>query len=389
MKSVTLTREELHRLVWSEPTTKVAARYELSDQGLKKICLKHRIPVPGRGYWQKLANGGKVAAVALPKLAREEPIIIHVRPKPARAEKESDEEQAPEPAIEVPETLDRPHPITRALRDELKRSRTDDYGAIHSIGPDGFAVRIHPSSTDRALRIVDAFVKGCTARGFGFAAGKNGARIGGQMRVVVNGEEMEFTLEEKMRRETHKLTDEEIARRKRGHFVYSRTYDFVPTGTLTIKIGPAYGSGLQSSWADTRHQRLEGRLADVIVGMRALAQWRKGDRRKTQEREARFQEVVRTRQELRGRVEAEKRAVAELEQDAERWRRAEAIRAYVAAARTAADPKDEQRPEWLDWALRQADRLDPLSESPPSILDTPETEMQPMALWQYRDHFET
>lgn len=32
-------------------------------------------------------------------------------------------------------------------------------------------------------------------------------------------------------------------------------------------------------------------------------------------------------------------------------------------------PLDEPREEWTNWASRQADRLDPLTASPPSVLD--------------------
>lgn len=55
-----LTRDELFEQVWQRPMTKVAADYEISDVALKKICVKHRIPVPGRGYWAKKAAGHKV-----------------------------------------------------------------------------------------------------------------------------------------------------------------------------------------------------------------------------------------------------------------------------------------------------------------------------------------
>ena len=47
---IELTREELFKQVWERPMTKAAADYGISDVALKKICDKHRIPVPGRGY---------------------------------------------------------------------------------------------------------------------------------------------------------------------------------------------------------------------------------------------------------------------------------------------------------------------------------------------------
>lgn len=57
------------------------------------------------------------------------------------------------------------------------------------------------------------------------------------------------------------------------------------------------------------------------------------------------------------------------------WHKSQQIRAYVEAVRAAAlDGHGEIGPEvdldeWIHWAIRQADRFDPLVESPPSILD--------------------
>ena len=45
------TRQELFELVWSMPMTKLSKQFEISDVGLKKICVKHQIPLPPQGYW--------------------------------------------------------------------------------------------------------------------------------------------------------------------------------------------------------------------------------------------------------------------------------------------------------------------------------------------------
>jgi len=77
-----LTREELYELVWSEPMVKAAARYGMSDVNLKKICRKHGIPVPGRGYWRRREVGRNAPRVPLPKSGDTRPIQIRVREKP-------------------------------------------------------------------------------------------------------------------------------------------------------------------------------------------------------------------------------------------------------------------------------------------------------------------
>lgn len=67
--TVQLSRTELYDLVWREPLNKLAARFQMSDVALRKRCIKHRIPLPGRGYWRRLETGGAVRRAVLPKLA--------------------------------------------------------------------------------------------------------------------------------------------------------------------------------------------------------------------------------------------------------------------------------------------------------------------------------
>jgi hypothetical protein len=57
MTSVSVPREELYELVWSEPMTKVAGRYEVSSSFLARVCTRLHVPRPPRGYWAKLAVG--------------------------------------------------------------------------------------------------------------------------------------------------------------------------------------------------------------------------------------------------------------------------------------------------------------------------------------------
>jgi hypothetical protein len=52
-----LTRAELYELVWSIPITSVAKTVGISGAGLAKLCRRHQIPCPPRGYWAKQAHG--------------------------------------------------------------------------------------------------------------------------------------------------------------------------------------------------------------------------------------------------------------------------------------------------------------------------------------------
>jgi len=60
------TRQELFELVWSMPMTKLSKQFELSDVGLRKICVKHQIPLPLRFRQQKLKSRCKSTAFFIP-----------------------------------------------------------------------------------------------------------------------------------------------------------------------------------------------------------------------------------------------------------------------------------------------------------------------------------
>lgn len=52
-----LSREALYEAVWSTSMVQLSLQYGLSDQGLRKICVKQQVPLPKAGYWAKVAVG--------------------------------------------------------------------------------------------------------------------------------------------------------------------------------------------------------------------------------------------------------------------------------------------------------------------------------------------
>jgi hypothetical protein len=64
MKEVT--RQGLYELVWSMPMRDAAATIPMSDVGLKKVCRRHGVPVPPRGYWNKARAGHRWRQKPLP-----------------------------------------------------------------------------------------------------------------------------------------------------------------------------------------------------------------------------------------------------------------------------------------------------------------------------------
>lgn len=51
-----LTRAQLYEQIWAEPIGKVAARFDLTGNGLAKICDRLNIPRPSRSHWTRSAD---------------------------------------------------------------------------------------------------------------------------------------------------------------------------------------------------------------------------------------------------------------------------------------------------------------------------------------------
>ena len=61
-----LSRQQLYEQVWSVSASRLATEFGLSDVGLAKLCKRHDIPRPPRGYWAKKEVGKAPAQTPLP-----------------------------------------------------------------------------------------------------------------------------------------------------------------------------------------------------------------------------------------------------------------------------------------------------------------------------------
>jgi len=389
----TLKRCELYRLVWEQPMLQLAKTYGLSDVGLAKICRKHDIPRPPRGYWAKLQHGQKPARTPLPEPGRDEDVELRdhgqgIPESDALRQQITDkaaEERRPEMRIEVGESLRGSHKLVSRANQALSAASIDQYGII--ITPDENTLDITTSrkSLRRALLIMDALLKGLEERGCEIEAGPT---------VKLLGVSIGFRLREQVETQREQPEHHDLE----GPYVFGHSrFDVrrVPSGRLCLEINQSLSyraGGCQRTWRDTEKRRLEERLNDFVTGLVTLAgrlkahqdeQRRQAElRRQEAERqaerrrqeEARRQEVERKRAEWRKRYEAERDRIDQLMAQAERYQKSKEVRALIEAVRQlhAADGAIEPGSEvakWIEWAQQQADRLDPLRASPPSILD--------------------
>lgn len=134
MKTTAVTRKDLYELVWSEPMRRLATRYGISDVGLAKICRKHDIPRPPRGYWAKKEFGKAPPQAKLPnpsddcKILLRDPEECRISSPALRdvVEQKKAEEEKREAKIEVAESLRGAHSLVSQANQELQVAETDE-----------------------------------------------------------------------------------------------------------------------------------------------------------------------------------------------------------------------------------------------------------------------
>lgn len=287
------TRESLYESVWSTPMRTLANQFGCSDRGLAKVCARHRIPLPPRGYWAKLAAGHRVMRIKLPMLSSAESkalgllrIPIGQRRSPAPdtlANEQMVVEAEPERRIEVKTELRNPHPLVRRTKELFASAHADDRHILH---PDGWrsskptgALAIHVSNAaiPRALRIADALVKAIEERGWEISCPAKDKRATG---VRLLGEEVPISIDERVKRVDRAKTERRVTRGLRydaGHGPYTTIkvdpysrWDYEPLGVLQLRVQTGYGRP-EREIADGETRLVEERLNEFIVAIVADA----------------------------------------------------------------------------------------------------------------------
>lgn len=374
-ETIRLKRDELYEQVWSRPLRDLAKDYGLSDVGLAKICRRLQIPLPGRGYWAQRGAGRTLlkpplsllgkddqTEAEITRITKEEPSIFLTQAL-SEVEPLIASEALPENKIKVGSALVKPHPLVSHTA-QLLRS-TPRWGAGSSLPPvwkDSLDIRVMPGNTGRALRIMNALIKALEARGYRVAIDAQNKHA---TTVTLLGQTLEFKLDEVLRRSEHVQTADEKKQLERFPLSYMPRYEFHPTGKFALRIRD-WSDGKRHSQSDSDERLIEDRLNDFIADLIRVAAIKKARNLERMERERQWAEE-RRRQEEEERLRREEAARLDaLEEEAAAWHKSNQIRAYVEAVRTAAARQDggpQPDPKlhhWINWALQQADRLDPL-----------------------------
>ncbi len=368
----TLTREELHDLVWKDAVRNVAPTLGISDVWLKKCCLAAGIPLPDRGHWNKIQAGKTVPVKPLPPRPPGVPNTIVIGKEPYRsswpydperelAEPEPMKPEFPEPISDV-ETrvakaigkaklyrdLESPHPLIRHVLEEDEMRRTK---------PKGIPYRLQWSQPlfdspfeQRRLRLLNSLLLAFAKAGYKCWLSDEDARSTG---VYIGGQHVSFLLD-------HPSAKQDRERR------YRTRKGAIDTLQLIVAS--------EKSWIDRPSDKLESRLTEIVVQTITYGevQLRSGAEyafTSAWEHRRKMEALLQKQREEADQREHERRLKAERERRngllrmARDLRKANEIRTLVAEIQRArgTDPHEAEKVEkWARWATEVADRTDPL-----------------------------
>lgn len=361
----TMTRKELYDLVWATPMRTLAPEFHLSDVGLAKLCRRHAIPLPERGYWAKKEHGKKVSQPSLPPVtdARLDTIRIYI-PEHTEADIPAEDdpevaswverERAPEHEIVVPSDIRKYHPLVAATRRWFVESRKPFVYGVKREHIDHLHVNVTQDAEARVLLLWETIIRACEKRGWSVET-KSSDRES-TTTITVLGEKVRVFIEERRDRKPHELTPKEQKSEAEGRTYGIAKHDYFGTNILKLTIDEYYG---KTTFADRKDCPLEAQLNDFMIALvRTAIVAVRPSRIEAEENHRRWEEQQR-------RAQIEERRRSQFAELLTHWAKHEEGNACLAAVEEALGKNSEVAAnpdvvEWLAWARQHVVRVNPI-----------------------------
>jgi hypothetical protein len=270
--------------------TKVAEDLRISDVGLKKICDKHRVPTPPRGYWAKRDAGKPTKQIQFHSTSdpQHEHIVIHgsrnnLAPEirevlKQERERRKSKPKATEPAEVAPTVPPQDvHPAISTTAKALRKAKPNADEVVGASGHGCCGIEVGAASVERTIAVLDAIARALDARGLKVEP------TGNFTRVALPPDSLTFSLVERIEKRNHVPTVEELAKEEQlrkkqernnrlgiwsfnGERAYPE-FDFIRTGELGIQIKDEYVGGMRRNWTDGKRQTLESLVEGIASGI--------------------------------------------------------------------------------------------------------------------------
>ncbi len=358
MEEKVLSRKELYDLVWSQPMLTLAKTYNISDVGLRKICIKMSIPMPSAGHWQKLKFGKSIPQIPLPSnYSGQTEVTLELRteentsdpnlsPQRQAKLKKSEIENSQADLLVVPERLSSPDKLIIAARENLNRKDQYLHNGMVSTERGYLDIRVTRSNIPRALRFFDTLIKLLKFR---------------KHEVIVEGDSTYAVIKE----QRIKMSLREKTKMVKVVDTWERT-EFQPTGALCFQIDGYYGR----EWVDKK-QMLEDCLSSIIAKLESEGERQYEWHIHWENEREKQREKVRLQKEFEHRRSADLKMFTEMLFKSSRWHKSENLRSYIQEVENRAKitgSLTQELKDWIAWAKQKADWYDPFIEVEDELL---------------------
>lgn len=368
--SFILTREQLYELVWSEAMQSLGKKIGMSDVGLAKHCKNLAIPLPERGYWNKRLAGKAVSKSPLSPRdlatindvelsgALSEELSQRLTGRPgdhSKFEKElsvlTDRFRTRLGKVTVAKNLSGAHPaIAKLLSKDQEHGQKRLSERYYWREP-----KFDSPFEQRRLRVLNAIFVALSR--VGAKASTRGAEAT-EIYIGFGRRHLSLTLDRPSTKH------DRWQQRPRG------TGD---NDKLSLRLAHTNApADIVTHWDDEADSPIEDRLTEIVVAMMVSAErlrriwsaqqsaWLETIRLKEEQEASERREEAELRRQAA--VETERRAhIQALLDCADQWRQARTIRELVTDLAKALDGfQPDNFAKWSEWALQQADCLDPV-----------------------------
>ncbi len=346
-KKIIFTRQEFYDLVWSTSLSEISKKYSITNTKLKNICKEYKIPLPENGYWQKLKHQKTVTTKELTNdfdgennidLSQDKVVSPYIL-----LTKKIEVENAKQ--LIVPQKLSNPDPLIIAVKKLWKEKKNMSYR--FGFYDDELAINVENENKRRASIFMDSLIKLLKKRGHSVKNFQNATF------AVVYGVDLTITLREAKKRVPIK-----------DGYSWNK---FISTGIFVLKTGRHYE---EKEWRDGKLQ-LESQLSKIVAKLELDAKkeikWQKEielyhkEQKKIKAIEEKQKEIY----------DNELLAFKTLQEQAENYNKAILLRNYISAFKnnlTTNKTLTPQQGNWINWANKKADWVDPLIDTEDEIL---------------------
>lgn len=354
--NIKISRKELYDKVWATPVTQLAKEFNLSDNGLRKICIKYVIPLPPVGYWQKLQYGKKVVKPDLPEVEEENEINIHVDSLKENIYSENSIRRIVTAEIrsnsalilKVNDRLSNSDDIVIKTQSNLEKKKlSESYERVKgTISTDrGLpSIVVSPKNVSRSLRILNNLIKNFKVLGYKIFLNDEGLNI-----VAYDDDKMLIYIREKSK---VLLTPNRWGGNDR---------DLIANGKLAVKVG-RFGT---FEFVDTDKNLIEDQIEKILI--KVETEFREMDERRKlwkaeHERQEKCRKIEEAKQELK---DNELKKFIGFFNDAHRWKKFTVLKEYFEHVKNI-NPDDL---EWIQWAEKKLDWYNPAKNEFDDLLD--------------------